>query len=802
MLYPHRLNKGRCCPSLVALLSRNVEFLLLLAWCLMVILSSKGPVKAEEISFSRDVMAVLSRSGCNLGVCHGNQHGKGGFKLSLRGQDPQTDWKTLTRGQFSRRVNFQDPEASLILQKPTLQVAHQGGQRFRPGSQEYQILRQWIAVGARNDQAEVAPLQRLEVQPAEQFVVDPQHTLQLSVTATFADGSQREVTSLAVFEPNNPLASVTPTGLVHRKGFGEVTVVVRYLGGQVPVRIAWVPKRPHYRWREPATDHPIDRPIATKLQALRIRPAAVCDDVTFLRRVYLDLHGALPPAEIARQFVANPSADKRTELVERLLEDPAFADYWSLKWSDLLRNEEKVLDRKGVQNFHAWIRRALLQNQPLDVLVRDLLRGRGSTYTQPAANYYRANRDPLTRAETTAQLFLGTRLQCAKCHNHPFERWTQQDYYRWASIFSQVDTKILENRRRDKNDKHEFNGEQIVYLRTWEGSSAKHLTNPATGRPSPPQLLGAKTPLLATAAHAAKDQNETQGEPLDALARWVTNPNNQLFVRSQVNRIWYHLMGRGIVEPIDDFRSTNPPVNEALLRALCREFRESRFDIRHLIKLITSSRAYQRESIPPSGPAGDRLASDGSASDGSASDGSNFSYALLQRVPAEPLLDAVHDVCGVPTKFAGYPRGLRAVQLPGVQAIRTRERRDTLDDRFLKAFGKPPRLLVCECERSEDATLAQIFHLVSGPLLHDLLSHPQNRLTQLLSQNLSDADLVHQLYWSTLSRGPSSAELATALGLLETADQPNQPSDSATRREVCEDLLWGLINSKEFLFRR
>ncbi len=493
-----------------------------------------------------------------------------------------------------------------------------------------------------------------------------------------------------------------------------------------------------------------------------MQPAQVCDDSTFVRRVFLDLLGLLPTADEARSLVESTDDHKRASLVDALLQRPEFADFWAQKWSDLLRNEEKVLDRKGVQNFHAWIRSSIAHNEPVDQFVHQLIASRGSTYSQPAANYWRAMREPLMRAESTAQLFLGVRLQCARCHNHPFDHWTQDDYYSWANLFAPVDYKIVENRRRDDNDKHEFDGEQIVFMNTKES-----VGDPRTNEPRPPQFLGDDTGAGASA-----------DDRLLALADWIVRPDNQLFAQMQVNRIWYHLLGQGIVDPIDDFRATNPPVNPLLLNYLAEEFVSSGFDRQHLIRLITASATYQLSSEPY---------------DVVRSDDRHFSHARVRRLSAEQLLDAITQVVDVPVRFNGYPVGFRAGAIPGVTALRPRDEAPSSGDKFLKLFGKPPRLQSCECERSEETTLSQAFELTSGPLINKLLSQSGNCIDSWVTESAGDSQSLSELYWSALSRAPTDEEIVALTDYLQRADD---------RRTAWEDVVWSVVSSSEFLLRR
>jgi len=741
------------------------------AWLLLL----PGLVRAEPVSFRTDVMQLLAKAGCNAGTCHGNAQGKGGFKLSLRGQDPDLDHQALTRDMYGRRVSLLDPDQSLILLKATTRVSHEGGLRFPIDSREHQVLRQWITEGAADDGDAAPRLVRLEVSPRHRILTAPDFRQPLQVTAVLSTGERRDVSHWAVYEASNTLVDIDPDGVVESAGPGETTVIVRYLGEQVPVRLAFIPARPDFEWSDPPANNFVDEHVFAKLRTLRMNPSALCTDAVFVRRAHLDLTGELPTAAEARAFVTSTEPDKRGRLVEALLEDPAFADYWAIKWSDLLRNEEKALDRKGVQAFHHWIRRSLLENKPLDQFVEEIVAARGSTYQVPPANYYRSLRTPIDRAEATAQLFLGTRLQCAKCHNHPFDRWTQADYYDWANLFARVNYKVLSNGRRDKFDKHEFVGEQVVWMDR-KGS----VTNPRTGQPASSRFLDMNGMADAPSASEgwAAAGPEAEDDPLVALAEWLTSPDNPVFAKSQVNRVWFHLMGGGIVEPIDDFRPTNPAINPELLEALTRDFIASGFDLRHLIRTIMGSRTYQLSAEP---------------NDTNADDAINFSHAPIRRLTAEQLLDAIAQVSGVQPEFNGYPAGMTAAQIPGVQAMRPRDRRPAGGDLFLKLFGKPERLLSCECERSDETTMGQAFQLISGPTMNDLLTMPDNRLGHWIEGGASDHQVVESLYWTALSRPPDAWEMKAATALLASAPD---------RRAALEDLAWAVLNAKEFVLRQ
>jgi len=711
-------------------------------------------------SFQIDVMSVLSKAGCNLGVCHGNKNGKGGFKLSLRGEDPAWDLHVLTREQQARRINLLAPDDSLILRKALLATPHEGGRRFRADDPEARVLRDWIAHGAHDDVGTVPQPVSLRVEPASRVLIEPESTVTLRAVATFPDGTTRDVTRFTVFEPAQPIVAISPEGEVRALRSGETTVVARFLTVQAPSRLAFIPNRPELTETIPAPTNLVDREIFGRLRELRIEPAPLTTDAEFIRRLSLDLLGILPTAAEARAFVADPSPTKRDQWIDRWLERPEFAEFWAQKWGDLLRNEERTLDRKGVQNFHAWLRQGMETDKPLDQLARELLAARGSTYTQPAANYLRALRDPIERAETTAQLFLGVRLQCAKCHSHPFDRWTQDDYYRWAAVFARVDYRVLENRRTDSNDSHEFDGEQLV-LHAGRGE----VTDPRTGKPAAPRLLGG--PDLPP-----------EVDRLDAAAEWLGNPGNDRFMEAQVNRIWFHLLGRGLVDPIDDFRGTNPPSHPVLLRGLSQEFLAHGCRLKPLVRLICQSHTYQLSARTNASNAGDETA---------------FSRAHPQRLAAEVLLDALATATASPLSFAGYPSGYRAGELPGVRGVRERDRGHTPHDQFLKVFGKPPRLQSCECERSNEPTLSQTLQLVTGDVVSGLIETPDNRLGTWLKEGHSASSIVDELFWTCLQRSPTPEEQAGFTRHLEAA---------SNRRGALEDLCWSLLNSREFQTRR
>lgn len=727
------------------------------------------PAADAPPSFRHDIMPILSKAGCNTGACHGSASGKGKLKLSLRGESPEEDFAMLTARRQGRWINADEPDTSHLLRKPAELTDHEGGKRFDATSEAYLMIRAWIAGGAPADAPETPALMRLDVSPSSGLFVEPVRDVPLAVTAHFADGSARDVTRWAVYEPSNLLVTVSPDGIVRAEKPGDTTVIVRFQHLHAPVRLAFIPDRPPLADPFPEPRNPVDDAVFAQLRERRLPASADCDDSTFARRAWLDLTGRLPTATQARAFVADTAPDKRDQLIDTLLAGPEFADHWALKWADLLRVEERLLDVTGVTAFHRWIRQSVADDRPLDEFAHAIVTGLGSTYEHPPANFYRAVREPTLRAEAVAQVFLGTRLGCAKCHNHPFERWTQDDYYRFSAVFDRIDYTIIRNDRRDENDKMEFVGEQIVVL-----GAKPSLKHPKSGAVPSPAFLGENTQTVPEAhvpeGHVPEDQ------ALARLGDWMTSPDHPLFDRVQANRIWSHLMGAGLVEPVDDFRLTNPPSNPQLLDALTRSFVENGRRARPLIRLICQSRTWQLSSTPRPDNADDTL---------------HYSHPVVRRLPAEPLLDAIHQVLDVAPRFGSYPDATEAAAIPGVR-LGGRRARSTDADRFLKDFGKPPRTTVCDCERSNESSLSQVFTLTSGPALARLLSKRNNRLGPLADAAVDPAAALDELFWTALTRPPTTRESAALLPLLD---------DPAARRAALEDIAWSLINAKEFLLR-
>ncbi|HXG09532.1 MAG TPA: DUF1549 and DUF1553 domain-containing protein [Gemmataceae bacterium] len=706
--------------------------------------------RPQPISFRHDLIAALNVGGCNQGACHGTPSGKNGFRLSLRGYDPAADYLQLTRDVFGRRTERHDPESSLILKKALGGVPHEGGQRFHPRSLPAQIMRDWLTEGLRDDPPDLPALKTITVLPGPRVLKEPARWQQLAVLAHFTDGSVRDVTRLTVFSSSDSaIADVSGTGLVEFQQAGEVAILCRYLETMQAVRLTYLEPRQGFVWPNPPEHNYVDQHVFAKLKLLSIPPSELCTDPEFIRRAYLDLCGILPTPDEVRAFLADASKDKRAKLIDALLERPEYADFWTLKWSDVLRSSRKSIQLKGTHVFQQWLRTQISRNVPFDQVVRELLTASGSTFANPPANYYRIARDPTSLAETTAQLFFGVRMQCAKCHNHPFEKWTQDDYYSLAAFFARV------RQKRDPVEPGEGRQAQgaseVIYT-----ERSGEVTQPRTNKVMPPKIMGLPPPPIPP----GKDRREV-------LADAITAPDNPFFARSVVNRIWYHLNGRGIVDPVDDFRDSNPSANDELLDALAKDFVAHHFDVKHLIRVIMNSRTYQLSA---------------ESNEFNKDDSKYFSHAVARLLTAEQLLDAICAVTEVPEKYPGLPPGTRAVQLPDGE----------VNHPFLKTFGQPARELACECEREGDSNLAQALQLINGPTVNEKLRHPKNRIGRLLEKKLPDVEVLTELYLATLSRPPADDEVKLFLGHVNAA---------MDKRKAWEDVQWSLLNAKEFLFR-
>jgi hypothetical protein len=705
--------------------------------------------RPQPVSFRNELIASLNVGGCNSGACHGTPSGKNGFKLSLRGYDPAADYLQLTRDVLGRRTDRQGPDASLILQKSLGKVPHEGGQRFLAKSVPAQTMLGWLSEGLQDDAPSVPVVKKVDVLPGNRVLGEPARWQQLAVLAHFSDGQVRDVTRLTVFtSSDSAIAGVTPNGLVEFNQSGEVAILCRYLEELIPVRLTYLESKEGFKWSNPPESNYVDKHIFSKLKMLSIQPSGLCTDQEFVRRAYMDLCGILPTAEETKVFLDSKQMNKRARLIDALLERPEYADLWTLKWSDVFRSSRKTIQVKGTHVFQKWLRNHVDKNTPLDEMVREVITAGGSTFSNPPANYYRIARDPTNLAETTAQLFFGIRMQCAKCHNHPFERWTQDDYYSMAAFFARV--KQRKDPTNPSLDPKAPAAEYIYVERTGE------VVQPRTNKAMPPRFMGGSVPNIP----GNKDRREV-------LAAWLTAPENPFFAKSIVNRIWYHINGRGIVDPVDDFRDSNPSANDELLDALARDFVTNKFDVKHLIRTIMNSRTYQLSA---------------ETNDYNKDDNKYFSHAVTKLHTAEQLFDALCFVTEVPEKFAGVPLGTRAVQLPDGE----------VNHPFLKTFGQPARELACECEREGDSNLAQALQLINGPAVNDRLRNPANRIGKLLGKKMADREVLNELFLVTLSRLPGDTE---ATAMLEHVTR------SADKRKAWEDVHWALINSKEFLFR-
>lgn len=710
-----------------------------------------GCSASSPVSFRHEVMPVLTKAGCNSGKCHGSPSGKGGLALSLRGFDAASDHRRLTRESGGRRIDLLAPGESLLLAKPLARVPHGGGRRFAADDDPLPLLlRQWIATGAPQQADEAAPL-TLEVFPNERWLEPPSLTQQLRVVARWADGSSRDVTHLALFTASpEGVAEVTSGGLVKLLAEGpsskEVTVAAVFGELQAVSRLVFLRPAEGFIWPNPPENNEIDRLASARLRRLRIAPAEWSDDATFLRRAWLDVCGVPPTPDEVRRFLSDTSSDKRERLIDALLERPEYASCWAMRWADRLGCNQRFVGKTGAIKYHAWIRHQMAANVPDDVFARQLITASGGNYSHPPAGFYRLPRTPQDRAEQIAQVFLGVRIGCARCHNHPGERWTQDDYYGLAAFFARL-------RYRDGPFFNHLYDKEETVLPTRTGE----LRHARTGAVAPPKALD----TAALQASADEDRRET-------FARWLVTPDNPFFARAAVNRIWAWLFGRGIVDPVDDFRSSNPPAHPELLDWLAADFAAHGFDRKYLIRQIMRSRLYQLASTADAqaDPAAERY----------------FGRASVRLLGAEQLLDAIGQATGAREKFAGFPAGLRATELPDGE----------YQHRFLTAFGRPARALACACERDGDSNLGQALELVGGEAIEAQIRSPAGRVTRLFDAGADNSAIVEDLFLAALSRYPTDDE-RRELGqrLVEAPD----------RRAAVEDLLWALINHREFLFQ-
>jgi len=712
----------------------------LLALACALALVAIGRSAERPLNFENDIVPILSRFGCNSSGCHGKAEGQNGFKLSVFGFDPPADYRALTVEGRGRRVFPAAPDKSLLLLKANGGMPHGGGVRIGPDRPELATLRRWVAEGLPFGSPSDPQISRIELSQHEAVLVMGQE-VSLVVTATWSDGRREDVTNLAKFQSNSEgLASVDEAGVVTAgQSPGVAAVMASYLG-QVDTMHLVIPRRPAIaNYPQPTEHNLIDAHVYRRLRQLNIVPAEVCTDAEFLRRVYLDLIGTLPTADEARRFLADDRPDRRQLLVEALLKRPEFADYWALQWADLLRVDRQALGHRGAYDFYRWIRTSLAQAKPLDALAREVITAEGPLAESPPANFYLAASEPGKAASTISQVFLGVRIECAQCHHHPYDRWTQTDYFGMTAYFAQLQRKPTPL------------GDTLVAL----GDPAT--THPRTGQPIAAHALGQPLP--------AKNH---EGDRRRELADWVTAADNPWFARNMANRVWAHLLGRGLVEPVDDFRDTNPPTNPELLDALGQHLAQQRFDLRALIRTICSSRVYQHAPQP---------------NESSARDEQNYSRALLKRLDAEVLLDAVSQVAGVPEKFDGAPLGTRAIELWDSQ----------IEHDFLRLFGRPIRQTACECERVVEPSVAQVLHLLNSERIDGKLRHDAGRIACLVRQESDNGRLADELYLTVFARLPTEAERTIAAMHLSQGS-------AADRREQAEDLVWSMLNSLEFVF--
>ncbi|MFO0820187.1 MAG: DUF1549 domain-containing protein [Pirellulales bacterium] len=696
----------------------------------------------SQLHFARDIVPLLTRAGCNSGGCHGKQNGQKGFQLSVFGYDPRSDYHALVSEGRGRRLFPSAPERSLLLGKALHQIPHGGGERLVPDSPEHRRLLRWISLGMPWGDDDAHHVTAIRVFP-EQRTLGAAAVQRLSVTAQYSDGQLRDVTHEALFHSNDEtLAEVDRTGRVTTTGgAGESAIVVRY-ADQVTASLITVPLNQGVSLTSrPASwdrANSIDRLVAEKWERLGLVPSSPADEATLLRRLYLDLIGRLPTPLEAAEYLRDSRPDKRERLVDQLLLRTEYADLWALRWADLLRINREELGAQGAARYHAWLRDAVARNVPYDQFVRELIGARGHTDRNGAANFYRAFKDPNDLTVAISQVFLGVRLECARCHHHPYEQWSQDDFYGFAAFFPRI-------------------------VRKPAGGSAFTVYVGDVGEVKHPKTLQVMRPRVLLGE--SSESTDTR-DPRIQLADWMVSRQNPWVARTLVNRVWAHLMGRGLVEPVDDMRATNPASNEPLLAALSHDFVVGGYDIRGLIKRIVTSGVYGLSSEP---------------NDTNVRDTRNHSRAYRKRLSAEVLLDAVCDVTGEAESFAGVPPGTRATQLwdhrqPSV---------------FLDTFGRPQRKTVCQCERVSEATLGQILHLLNSPGVNEKISSPTGRAARLATTELNDDKAIDELYLAAYSRYPREEERQLARSALKAA--------GADRRQVMEDLLWALLNSAEFV---
>ena len=694
----------------------------------------------RPISFQLDVMPVFMRSGCNTGSCHGAARGKDGFMLSLFGYDAPGDHMRITHELGSRRINLAVPEESMLLEKNDGSVPHTGGKRFDRTSEYYLTLLEWLKNGAPYDAAEVPKVVRVDLYPKQAVLEGAGATQQMIARAVYADGSDRDISTLAVFISNNDnSAPINDAGLVTASNRGEAFVMARYDTHTVGSQILVLPKDVKFT---PSSEKPanyIDGLVAAKLNNLRIAPSELCGDEVFLRRVTLDIVGLLPTEEEYHAFMNDKDVNKRAKLVDRLLERKEFAEIWAMKWAEVLmvRTQQNIVSTKAALAYADWLTSQISKDVPIDELVRQMLASSGSSFSTPAVNFYQVERDTLKTAENAAQVFFGIRTQCAQCHNHPFDRWTMDDYYSFAAFFSQVGRKQAEDYR-----------DIVIYNRAGGES-----TNPVTKKRAPPKFLGGVEPEI-------KPGDDRRA----VLAKWLTSGDNPYFAKNISNRVWDHFFGMGIIEPVDDVRISNPATNPQLLDALGTKLVEYKFDMRKLVRDICNSHTYQRA---------------GTRNESNATDEKNFSHSSVRRVRAESLLDIISQATETKDKFQRLPLGSRAVQIAD----------GNTSNYFLDTFGRSPRITVCAADIKTDPSLSQSLHLLNGPTVEGKIAQG-GLIRRWINEKLTDEQIIEKIYVRTLTRKPTADEMAK-LTAIAKGDE---------RAKALNDIFWAVLNSREFVF--
>ena len=696
--------------------------------------------EARPVSYELDVMPVFMRTGCNTGSCHGAARGKDGFMLSLFGYDSKGDHHRITREQLGRRINLAVPEASMLVQKGAGLVPHTGGKCFDENSSYARDLVEWITHKCPIDTDTAPVCDALSVYPEQAVLDGAGATQQLTVLAHYSDGTQRDVTHLALFQSSNDnSAEVDKTsGLVTAGKRGEAFVMARFATHTVGSQVIVLPKGLVF---EPTQDEPVnyvDELVLLKLKKLRMNPSPVCSDEVFIRRIYIDMVGMVPSREQFDRFVADTDPDKRAKLIDELIETKEFTELWVSKWAEwLMMRSSNQVSYKSILLYYNWLSEKIANDVSLDDMVRELLTSNGGTFSEPATNYYQVERNTLSVAENVAQTFMGMRIQCAQCHNHPFDRWTQNDYYNFAAFFAQIGRKQAEDSR-----------EYIIYDRG--NGEVKH---PVTNQNAVPVFLGGATP-------------DTKGrDRREVMAEWLASPENPYFAENFVNRIWDHYFGLGIIDPVDDIRVSNPPSNPELLKEMARRFTESDYNYRQLIREICNSNTYQRST---------------ERNESNLTDETNFAHQNARRIKAESLLDIISQVTNTKEKFRGLPLGARAVEISD----------GATSNFFLTTFGRATRETVCSCEVKMEPSLSQALHLLNGDTVNGKI-RSGGILKQYVDAKLSPDEVVTDLYLKCLSRQPNENELAKLRPLFEDGNNFNQ---------ACEDVFWALLNSREFLF--